>query len=81
LIKKEENTIYSEYGVAAYDSINNVAEYTGIIKGLEWLLAKNYENESKTLRGDSQLDINQSKNNSIVSEGEVSYFQIQLHTN
>jgi ribonuclease HI len=28
IIKKEENTMYNEYGLAAYDSTNNVAEYT-----------------------------------------------------
>jgi ribonuclease HI len=54
IIKNEEgNTIHSGYGLAARNSTNNVAEYTGIIKALEWLLANNYENESIIIRGDS----------------------------
>src|SRR5919198_6051160 len=60
---KEENTIYSEYGLAANVSINNVAEYTAIIKALEWLLANNYENENIIIKGDSQLVICQIKRN------------------
>ena len=55
----EENTIYKEYGLAAHNSTNNVAEYTGIIKALEWLIANNYENEKIIARGDSLLVINQ----------------------
>jgi ribonuclease HI len=61
IIKNEENTIYSEYGLAAYDSTNNVAEYTGIIKALEWLIANNYENEKIIIKGDSQLVVSQIK--------------------
>src|SRR5919197_1441004 len=58
---KEESTIHSEYGLAAYDSTNNVAEYTGIIKALEWLLKNNLTNENIIARGDSRLVINQIK--------------------
>jgi ribonuclease HI len=61
IIKKEENTIHREYGLAACDSTNNVAEYTAIIKALEWLLTNNYEDEKIIIRGDSQLVINQIK--------------------
>jgi ribonuclease HI len=56
---------YSEYGLAAEpfsdNATNNVAEYTGIIKALEWLLEKdNYNNNQKIIvRGDSQLVISQ----------------------
>jgi ribonuclease HI len=52
IIKKEENTINSEYGVAVHNSTNNVAEYTWIIKALEWLITNNYENENIIIRGD-----------------------------
>jgi ribonuclease HI len=52
----------SEYGLAAEpfsdSATNNVAEYTGIIKALEWLLEKNY-NQKIIIRGDSQLVISQ----------------------
>src|SRR5919197_1912938 len=58
---KEESTIHSEYGLAAYDSTNNVAEYTGTIKALEWLLKNNLTNENIIARGDSRLVINQIK--------------------
>jgi ribonuclease HI len=70
LAKKEherEQQQYSEYGLAVEpfgdNATNNVAEYTGIIKALEWLLEKNnYNNNQKIIiRGDSQLVINQIK--------------------
>ena len=63
--KGQEQQQYSEYGLAAEpfsdSATNNVAEYTGIIKALEWLLEKNnYKNNQKIIiRGDSQLVINQ----------------------
>ena len=52
IVKDEENIIYSEYGLAAYDSTNNVAE---------WLIANNYEDENIIIRGDSRLVISQIK--------------------
>jgi ribonuclease HI len=70
LAKKEherEQQQYSGYGLAVEpfgdNATNNVAEYTGIIKALEWLLEKNnYNNNQKIIiRGDSQLVINQIK--------------------
>jgi ribonuclease HI len=65
--KGHEQQQYSEYGLAAEpfsdNATNNVAEYTIIIKALEWLLEKNnYNNNQKIIiRGDSQLVINQIK--------------------
>jgi ribonuclease HI len=65
--------LHSEYGLAAEPftdkATNNVAEYTGIIKALEWLLEQrrrqpmnNYAaTESITIKGDSQLVIYQIK--------------------
>ena len=56
---------YIGHGLAAEpfadNATNNEAEYTGIIKALEWLLEKNnYNNNQKIIiRGDSQLVINQ----------------------
>jgi ribonuclease HI len=62
LSKNEQgNTIYDEYGLAAHNSTNNVAEYTGVIKALEWLIANSYQNESIVIKGDSQLVIQQIK--------------------
>ena len=65
IIKGKENIIYSEYGLAAEpfsaNATNNVAEYTGIIKALEWLIANGYENENIVIKGDSQLVISQIK--------------------
>jgi ribonuclease HI len=64
IVKKEQgNTIYNEYGFAAHESTNNVAEYTGIIKALEWLIANNYQKENIVIKGDSQLVIQQIKRN------------------
>src|SRR5919199_5170760 len=64
--------IRSEFGLATEpftdNATNNVAEYTGIIKALEWLLQQrqiprnNYDvTESIVIKGDSQLVIYQIK--------------------
>lgn len=37
---------------------NNVAEFTGLVAALEWLLENGYRDEKITVRGDSQLAIN-----------------------
>jgi ribonuclease HI len=63
IIKNGANTIHREYGRAANISTNNVAEYTGIIRALEWLIANNYQNENIVIKGDSQLVIQQIKRN------------------
>jgi ribonuclease HI len=59
--QKEQITVYNEYGLAVYDSTNNVAEYTGITKALEWLIANNFTNENVIVRGDSLLVVSQIK--------------------
>jgi ribonuclease HI len=63
--KGQEQQQYSEYGLAAEpfadNASNNVAEYTGIIKALDWLLEYNYNDQKIIIRGDSQLVINQIK--------------------
>lgn len=38
---------------------NNVAEYTALIKALEWLISNNYKNDNVHVCGDSQLTIRQ----------------------
>ena len=62
-----KQTIHSEYGLATKPftegSTNNVAEYTGIIKALRWLLENNLTNQKITIRGDSQLVIYQLRRN------------------
>jgi ribonuclease HI len=73
VIKKQQEhplTIYSQYGLAVEPftdyATNNVAEYTGIIKALEWLLKqqriesdKHTATERIIIKGDSQLVIYQ----------------------
>ena len=59
--KKQE----AQYGLAAEpfsdDSSNNVAEYTGVIKSLEWLLQNNCSDKQVIVKGDSKLVIFQIK--------------------
>ena len=66
----QQQTIYTEYGLAAAEPFtdnasNNVAEYTAVIKGLEWLLVNRPERcrstETIVVKGDSQLVIYQIK--------------------
>ena len=63
-IKKEGKTIHQESGLAeadpwSTDASNNVAEYSGIIKGLEWLLKHKLNHSPVIIRGDSRLVIHQ----------------------
>ena len=60
----ERNVKISEgYGLAAEPwsdgASNNVAEYTGMIKALKWLIEHGYEGVDLVVRGDSQLSIRQ----------------------
>jgi ribonuclease HI len=63
VIKNGGKTIYSEYGVAgepfSKDSTNNVAEYTALVKALEWLVANKLDSGSVEVNSDSQLVVNQ----------------------
>jgi ribonuclease HI len=63
IVKNVDHTIHTEHGLAADNSTNNVAEYTGLIRALQWLIANNYKNENFVIKGDSQLVIQQIKRN------------------
>jgi ribonuclease HI len=57
------NKIYEEAGIAfepfSDESSNNVAEYVGLIRLLEWLSNNGYNKSTILIQGDSQLIINQ----------------------
>jgi ribonuclease HI len=63
VVRKDGKVIHSDYGLAAdpysRDSTNNVAEYTAIIKALEW--ATNYFPAEEPIRvsSDSKLVVSQ----------------------
>ena len=63
LVKSDGRIIHSDYGVAAKpfseDSTNNVAEYTALVKALQWLLANNFSSNRVEIKSDSQLVVNQ----------------------
>lgn len=63
IIKRDDDTIHSDYGVAAEpfspESTNNVAEYTALAKALEWLVANKFTSEKILIKSDSQLVVNQ----------------------
>lgn len=62
LIRHNGKIIHSEYGLAAkpysQDSTNNVAEYTALIKALEWLV-QNKVHELIRISSDSKLVVSQ----------------------
>jgi len=62
-VKRDGKTIQSDYGLAAEpfskDATNNVAEYTALVKALEWLLANNFNSDKIKIRSDSQLVVRQ----------------------
>jgi ribonuclease HI len=63
VVKREGRTVHSDYGVASQpfstESTNNVAEYTGLAKALEWLVAQKLNSDKVVIRSDSQLVVNQ----------------------
>jgi ribonuclease HI len=63
VVKSEGKTIHSDYGLAAEpfskDATNNVAEYTALVKALEWLLANNLNSGRVEIKSDSQLVVKQ----------------------
>ena len=62
VVKSYGKTIYSDYGLAtepfSRDSTNNVAEYTGLAKALEWLVENNLISDKVEINSDSQLIVN-----------------------
>lgn len=63
VVKSDGGTIYSDYGIAvepfSKDSTNNVAEYTALVKALQWLLENNLSSTKVEIKSDSQLIVNQ----------------------
>ena len=63
VVKIDGRTIYSDYGVAgepfSEDSTNNVAEYTALVKALQWLLENNLSSTKVEIKSDSKLIVNQ----------------------
>lgn len=64
IIRQGSETIHEDYGLAdaepyTDEASNNVAEYSAIIRALEWLKKNGQEKSKIILRGDSKLIINQ----------------------
>ena len=63
VVKRDGRTVHSDYGVAGEpfspESTNNVAEYTGLAKALEWLIAQSLNSCKVVVKSDSQLVVNQ----------------------
>ncbi|MDQ3853036.1 MAG: ribonuclease HI family protein [Thermoproteota archaeon] len=63
VVKSGGRTIYSDYGVAgepfSEDSTNNVAEYTALVRALQWLLENNLGYTKVEVKSDSKLIVNQ----------------------
>ena len=63
VVKKDGKTIHSDFGVAgepfSNDATNNVAEYTALIKALEWLVANNFSSSKVEVIGNSEFVVNQ----------------------
>jgi ribonuclease HI len=63
VVKCGGRILHSDYGIAgepfSEDSTNNVAEYTALIKALQWLLENNLGSAKVEIKSDSQLIVNQ----------------------
>ena len=83
VVKSNGKTIHSEYGIAvepfSNDATNNVAEYTALIKALEWLVANNHSSSKVRITGDSELIVNQQNGNSKVKSRRILPLFRQVH--
>ncbi|MHB8567433.1 MAG: ribonuclease HI [Nitrososphaerales archaeon] len=66
VIKRGGKKLFSDAGLAfaepySDEASNNVAEYSALIHGLEWLLQNGLNHEPTILCGDSRLVVNQMK--------------------
>ena len=65
VVTRDGKTLHEGHGLAATPytegATNNVAEYTGVLKALEWLLMQGLEKEKVVVRGDSELIVKQLK--------------------
>jgi len=66
VVYKDGERLHAGRGIAGAgylggDVTNNVAEYTALIKALEWLIENGFSGEGLIVRGDSQLVIKQLK--------------------
>ena len=63
IVKRDEKIIHTDYGIArkpfSPDSTNNVAEYTALIKALEWLVLHKLNSGKVVIWSDSQLVVKQ----------------------
>ncbi|MCD6510026.1 MAG: ribonuclease HI family protein [Thermoprotei archaeon] len=64
IVYRDHEKLYEEAGVIGVgalgdDVTNNVAEYTALIRALEWLIRNGFTEEHITVKGDSQLIIRQ----------------------
>jgi ribonuclease HI len=65
VVLRDGKRIHEGHGLAATPysegATNNVAEYTGVLRALEWILSQGLEKEPLHVRGDSDLIIRQIK--------------------
>lgn len=63
IIKKDGKVLHSGSGLAAEpmseQATNNVAEYTALVRALEWLYDNGYASSRIVVKGDSQLVVKQ----------------------
>lgn len=60
-VYKDKKEIHSEAGILKGELTNNIAEFTGVLKALQWVTAQKLDNI--VVKGDSQLVIEQLKGN------------------
>ncbi len=65
VVEQDGRRIHSDAGMAcppnSPEATNNVAEYTGLLRALEWLVKSGHEKEPTVMHGDSELVIKQMK--------------------
>ena len=63
LIRLGKDVLFNASGYVGYGPkmSNNVAEYSGIVAGLEWFIQNNFNDRGATVRGDNMMSIQQMK--------------------
>ena len=84
IVSKDNKKFYQESGLAAEPysegATNNVAEYTAVVKAIEYLKSKGLHNEDITLYSDSKLVIEQLNGNYKVKSANISSMYKKIKT-
>lgn len=82
VVYRGHTELHAEHGIVAEPgsplATNNVAEYTGCLRALEWLVKKGLTREEVVVRGDSQLIIRQINGDYKVRDPQLAKYFLKI---